>query len=65
VREQRGELGRQRLLGIHGHRHTISMTGRGSKVNVILLQILSLQATCQHPGDGDRSERRHAGLGEG
>ena len=24
-------------LGIHGNRHTISMTGRGSKVNVILL----------------------------
>ena len=41
VWEQRGELGRQRLLGIHGHRHTISMTGRGSKVNVILLQTLS------------------------
>ena len=42
VREQRGELGRQRLLGIHGNRHTTSMPRRGSKVNVILLQALSL-----------------------
>jgi hypothetical protein len=41
VREQRGELGRQPLLGIHGHCHTISMTCRGSKVNVILLQTLT------------------------
>ena len=40
MREQRGELGRQRLLGIHGHRHTTSMPRRGSKANVILLQTL-------------------------